>query len=108
MVIWGEPWMGTLGATFRHSSTTPRSWTIKASTPAEDDTLHTHGGAHLDAGQGVDGHLGGTVDGDMGGNLAAQLHHAQILDDESIHTAQSGMADQLGQFIHFPVRNQGV
>ena len=31
MVIWVEPWIGMWGAIWRHSCTTPKSWTIKAS-----------------------------------------------------------------------------
>ena len=56
----------------------------------------------------MDRHLGAAVDGDVGGDLAAQLHHAQILDDEGVHIVLGGVADQLGKLGHFPVRDQGI
>ena len=42
----------------------------------KDDPLDTHGGAQQHAGQRMDGHLGAAVDGNAGGDLTAQLHHA--------------------------------
>ena len=56
----------------------------------------------------MDGHLGGAVDGNMGRNLAAQLHHAQILHDKRVNVILGGVADQLRRFLHLPVGNQGV
>ena len=44
----------------------------------------------------------------MGGNLAAQLHHAQVLDDKSVDIMLRGIADGLRHFFHFPVGNQGI
>ena len=58
--------------------------------------------------KGGNGHLGGAVDRHMGCDLAAQLHHAQVLDDEGIHTGGGSMADQITEFFGFPVGNQGI
>ena len=44
----------------------------------------------------------------MGGNLAAQLHQAQILHDERVHLAQRRRADQLRRLGHFPVGQERV
>lgn len=49
---------------------------LPAQLPAENDPLDTHGGAQQHAGQRMDGHLGASVDGNAGGDLPAQLHHA--------------------------------
>ena len=49
---------------------------LPAQLPAENDPLDTHGGAQQHAGQRMDGHLGAAVDGNAGGDLTAQLHHA--------------------------------
>ena len=76
--------------------------------PAEHHPVQAHGGAELDAGQTVDGHLGGAVDADPGGDLTAQLGHPQILDDEGIDVVLCGMADQLRHLLHLPVCHQGV
>ena len=76
--------------------------------PAEDHPLETPGSQKLHTGQGVDGHLGGAVQGDMGGDLLAKLHHTQILDDEGIHTGQGSLADQFRSFPAFPVRHQSI
>ena len=56
----------------------------------------------------MDSHLGGAVDGDVGGDLTAQLHHAQILNDKGVDVILGGVADGLRRFLHFPVGNQGV
>ena len=76
--------------------------------PAQDHPAHAHGGTQLDTCQIVNGHLGGAVEGHMGGDLAAQLHNAQVLDDEGIHTGGGRMADQITEFFGFPVGNQGI
>ena len=76
--------------------------------PAQHHPLHPQGSAQLHSSQGMDGHLGGAVDGDIGGNLAAQLRHAQILDNESIHPCLGGFSDQVGNSFEFPVSDQGV
>ena len=81
---------------------------VPAQFPAEDHPPDSHGGAHLDTGQVVYGHLGGAVDRHMGRNLAAQLHHAPVLDDKGVHTRLGGGADQIAQLLHLPVGNQGV
>ena len=76
--------------------------------PAEDHPLDAHGGAHLDPCQIVDRHLGRAVDRHMGGDLAAQLHHAPVLDDEGIHPGAGRRPDQVAQLLHLFVRNQGI
>ena len=81
---------------------------LPAQLPAEHHPLHAHGGAQLHPGQGVNGHLGGAVNGNVGGDLAAQLGNSQILDNESVHAAQSGVADHFRQVIHFPVGDQSI
>ena len=81
---------------------------LPAQLPAENHPLQAHGGAQLHPRQGVDGHLSGAMDGNMGGNLAAQLHHAQILHDKSVDVILGGVADQLRGLLHFPVGHQGV
>ena len=81
---------------------------LPAQLPAEDHPLQSHGGAKLHPGQGMDGHLGGTVDGDMGRDLAAQLYHAQILDDKRVNIILGSMTDQLRRLLHLPVGDQGV
>ena len=81
---------------------------LPAQLPAEHHPLQAHGGAKLDTGQGVNGHLGGAVNRNLGGNLAAKLHHPQILDDKGIDIVLGGMADQLRHLLHLPVCHQGV
>ena len=76
--------------------------------PAQDHPLDAHGGAHLDTCQIVDRHLGGAVDRHMGGDLAAQLHHPPVLDDEGIHPGGGRRPDQVAQLLHLLVRNQGI
>ena len=80
--------------------------------PAQLPAQHHPGDAHRrteqHAAQAMHRHLGRAVDGDFRRNAAAHLHHAQVLDDEGVHAAGSGMADQFGAFIRFPVGNQGV
>ena len=76
--------------------------------PAQNHPAHAHGRAQLHPRQGVNRHLGGAVDGHLGGNLAAQLHHPQVLDDEGVHVVLGGVPDQLRHFPHLPVRHQGV
>ena len=44
----------------------------------------------------------------MGCDLTAQLHNAQILDDEGINIVLGRMADQLAQLLGLPVGHQGV
>ena len=76
--------------------------------PAEHHTFDTHGGAHLHTGKGVDGHLRGAVDGNVGGDLTAQLHDAKVLNNECVHIAGSSVADHLRQGIDLLVGNQGI
>ena len=56
----------------------------------------------------MDGHLGGAVDADPGGDLTAQLGHPQILDDEGIDAHPGGLGDEVGYFLIFPVGDQGI
>ena len=44
----------------------------------------------------------------MGGDLAAKLHHSQILNDKGIDIVLGSMADGLCHVAHFPIRNQGI
>ena len=81
---------------------------LPAQLPAEHHPLHAHGGAQLHPGQGMDGHLGGAVDRNVGRNLAAQLHDTQVLDDKGIDIVLGGVADELRRLLHFPVGDQGV
>ena len=76
--------------------------------PAQHHPGHAHGGAQLDTGQRVDRHLGGAVNGYMGGDLAAQLHHAPVLDDKGIHPRLGGGADEIPHLLQLPVRHQGI
>ena len=76
---------------------------LPAQLPAEHHPLQAHGGAKLHPGQGVDGHLGGAVDGNVGSDLAAQLHHAQVLHDKGIDVILGGVADQFRGLLHLPV-----
>ena len=50
---------------------------LPAQLTAQHHTAPTHSGAKLHAGQIVDGHLGGSVDGNVGSDLLTQLHHTQ-------------------------------
>ena len=81
---------------------------LPAQLPAEDDPLDAHGGAQQHAGQRMDGHLGAAVDGNAGGDLTAQLHHAQVLHDKGINIILRGIADQLRRLGHLPVGDEGV
>ena len=56
----------------------------------------------------MNGHLGGAVDGDVGGNLTAQPHYPQILHDKGIHTALGGVANQLDKLLGLLVRHQSI
>ena len=56
----------------------------------------------------MDGQLGGAVDADVGGDLAAQLGHAQILNDKGVHPRLSGGADQFPDAFQLPVGDQSV
>ena len=76
--------------------------------PAQNHPLHAQGGTQLHAGQGMDSHLSGAVDGNLRGNLAAELGHAQILDDVGVDAGLGGFADQIGNRLEFPVGDQGV
>ena len=76
--------------------------------PAQHHPVHAHGCTHLHPGQGVHRQLGGAVDAHLGRDLAAQLHHAQVLDDEGVHARLGGSPDQLPDRLNFPVRHQGV
>ena len=60
------------------------------------------------AGQIVNGHLGGAVDGNMGRDLLTQAHHVQILHDKCVHAGHCRVADQFCQFLTFSVRHQRV
>ena len=45
---------------------------------------------------------------DLRRHLAAQLHHAKVLDDKRVHIAGRRRADQLGSLGHFPIAEQRV
>ena len=68
---------------------------------------HHAGNAHLgglqDALQRVDAHLGGGVDGDVGGDGLTKRNKPQVLDDEGVHPQLGGAADALGGLEHLPV-----
>ena len=81
---------------------------LLAQLSAQDHAAHTQSGTDLDTGQRVDGELGGAVNGHAGGDLTAQPHYAQVLNDEGIHAGQGGLTDQLFQFGGLLVGNQGV
>ena len=81
---------------------------LPAQLPAQHYPLQTHGGAQLHPGKGVDGHLGGAVNLHLRRDLAAQLHHAQILHDKCVHACPGGEPDQLRKLGTFPVGYQRV
>ena len=81
---------------------------IPAQLPAQHHPAHAPSRAQQHAGQAVDGHLGGAVDGNVGCDLSAQLHHAQILHDESVHIALGRLTDQVDQGRGFLVGNQSI
>ena len=81
---------------------------LPAQLPAENNPLYAHGGAQQHAGQRMDGHLGTAVDGNAGGNLTAQLHHAQVLHDKGVNIILRGIANQLRRLGHLPVGDQGI
>ena len=81
---------------------------IPAQFAAEHHAAHTHGSTKHHTRQAVYGHLGRTMNLDRRRDLAAQLHHIQILHNKGIHTNRCGMADQFHQFRCFTVRNQGI
>ena len=74
----------------------------------EHHTGHAQVGAQLDAVQVVDGHLGGGVDGQVGGCLTQHPQHAQVLDQHRVHADLSGLGGQPGALGHLPVSEQGV
>ena len=81
---------------------------LPAQLPAQHHSGHSPGRAEQHAGEGMDGHLSGAVDCHLGCNLAAQPHHAQILDDESVHAAHRRMTNQTAELFSLPVGNQGI
>ena len=60
------------------------------------------------AGQVVDGHLGGGMDGQLGGQGADHPGHAQVLDDEGVGPQLVELEDELLCPHQFPVGDQGV
>ena len=81
---------------------------LPAQFTAQDHPLQAHGSAQLHAGQTVNSHLGRAVDGDVRSDLAAQLHHTQVLDNEGVHAAGSRMADHFRHLGDFLVGDQGI
>ena len=81
---------------------------LTAQLPAENYPLETPCGAELHPGQGVNGHLGGAVNGNFRGNLSAETDNPQILHDERIHTAGGCLTDQGRCSIGFLIRYQSV
>ena len=81
---------------------------VPSQLPAEHHPAHAHGGAEQHPGQGMHRELGGAVDGDFGGNLAAKLRHAQILYDKGVHAGGGRLPDQRADVADFPVGHQSI
>ena len=81
---------------------------VPAQLPGQHHPGHPQVGALLDPVQGVDGHLGGAVDGQVGRRLPQHPYHAQVLDDDGVHTDVAGVGGHLGGAGQLPVGEQGV
>ena len=76
--------------------------------PGEDHPGHAQLGAAAHAVQGVDGELGGAVDGQAGGGLPEHPQNAQVLDEDGVHAHLGGLGGHLGGGGELPVSDQGV
>lgn len=76
--------------------------------PGQDHPAGPQVGAPLHPVQGVDGQLGGGMDGQVGDRLAQHAHHAQVLDDHRVHADGAGVGGNFGGPGQLPVGEQGV
>ena len=76
--------------------------------PGEDHTGHAQVGHLLHSVQVVNRHLGGGVDGQVGGGLAQHAQYAQILHQHRVHPQGAGLGGALGGALHLPVGDQCV
>ena len=81
---------------------------VPAQLPAQHHPGHPQVGAQLHPVQGVDGHLGGAVDGQVGHRLAEHPGHPQVLDDHPVDSDVAGVGGHLGGGGQLPVGEQGV
>ena len=76
--------------------------------PGEDHPGHAQLGAAAHPVQGVDGELGGAVDGQTGSGLPEHPQDAQVLDEDGVHPNLGGLGGRPGGGGELPVGDQGV
>ena len=81
---------------------------VPAQLPAQHHPGEAQVGAGLHPVQGVDGHLGGGVEGQVGGDLPEHPGHPQVLDDDGVHPDPAGVGGLFGGPGQLPVGEQGV
>ena len=81
---------------------------VPAQLPGQHRPGHAQVGALLHPVQGVNGHLGGAVEMQVGGHLAQHPGHAQILNDDRVHPHLVDFLRHPGCPGQLPVGEQGI
>ena len=81
---------------------------IPAQLPGEDRPGHAQVGHHLHTVQIVDGHLGGGVDGQVGGYLPHHPQHPHVLHQHRVGPQGGGLGGKLRRLGQLPVGEQGI
>ena len=81
---------------------------LPAHLTAEDHAAHPQLRRRLHPRQGVDGHLGAAVEGQVRHDLPGQGRQAPVLDDDGVHPRPAGLPEQVPGGGQLPVRHQGV
>ena len=76
--------------------------------PGEDGPFEAQVGAGFYPVERVDGHLGGGVEGQVGGGLPHRPEDPRVLDENGVSPQFAGPAGQLGSGGQFPVGEEGV
>ena len=81
---------------------------VSAQLPAHHHPGHAQVGGGFGPVQGVDGHLGAGVEGQVRRHLAAHPRHAQVLHQQGVHAHLADLIHQLGGLGQLPVVEEGV
>ena len=81
---------------------------LPAQLPGEDRTAQAQLRRRLHPRQGVDGHLGTAVEGQVRGSRPGQGRQPPVLDDDGVHAAPACKEELFPGGVHLPVRDQGV
>ena len=91
---------GTAGADAGHA--------VPVQLPAQDHTAHAQIRRTLHAGEGVDRHLGGAVEGQVREHGPSQGRQTPVLDNHTVYAAAGGQAQHVRRRCQLPVRGEGV